>query len=72
MSKLVPEVEPAKPKKQTFAECPRCSQPVEGFQIDEKAVNDCLITLKPCGCTSHSTDGHYSQFVDVTKRSGSL
>jgi len=72
MSKLVPEVEPAKPKKQTFAECPRCSQPVDGFQIDENAVEDVLITLKPCGCTSHSSDGHYRQFVELVKGPGSL
>lgn len=72
MSKLVPEVEMPQPKKIAFAECPRCSQPVDGFHVDETAIDDVVITLKPCGCAAHSSDGHYSQFVEVTKRSGSL
>lgn len=72
MSKIGPDVTPPPPKKTKFAECPRCSKPVEGFHVDETAIDDVVITLKPCGCISHSSDGHYSQFVEVVKESGSL
>jgi len=72
MTKLVPEIEPPKPKKPTFAECPRCARPVDGFQIDETSIDDVVITLRPCGCISHSSDGHYRQFVELVKGPGSL
>ena len=72
MSKLVPDVEPAKPKKTNFAACPRCSQPVDGFQIDEQSIDDVLITLKPCGCMSHSADDHYREFVELVNGPGGL
>ncbi len=72
MTKIVPEVHPPEPKKMTFAECPLCSNPVSGFQIDAEATDDVVITLRPCGCKSHSCDDHYSQFVELVKVSGSL
>jgi hypothetical protein len=70
MTTIVPDVDQPGPKKTAFAECPRCSQRVEGFQIDEVAIDDAVITLRPCGCVSHSSDGHYKLFVDVVKGAG--
>ena len=45
---------------------------VDGFQIDEKSIVVVIITLRPCGCMSHSSDGHYRQFVELVKGPGSL
>ena len=72
MSRLVPNVEPPNRKKKTFAQCPRCSEPVDGFQIDVETTDDVVITLRPCGCGSHSSEGFYKQFVDVVRASGTL
>ncbi len=72
MTKIVPEVEPPKQHKAPMGECPRCSKPVTGFQIDAPALDDVTMTLKPCGCTAHSSDGHYKQFIDLVKGAGGL
>lgn len=72
MSRPTPNAEPPNPKKKTFAQCPRCSEAVDGFQIDVEATDDVVITLRPCGCGSHSSEGFYKQFVDVVRASGTL
>ena len=72
MSKPAPDVESLNPRKKTFATCPRCSESVGGFQIDVEATDDVVITLRPCGCGSHSSDGYYKQFVEVVRASGTL
>ena len=72
MSKPIPEAESPNQKKKTFANCPRCSESVGGFQIDVEAVDDVVITLRPCGCGSHSSDGFYKQFVEVVRASRTL
>ena len=72
MTKIVRDVQPPEPKKSTFSECPRCSNAVSGFQLDAEASDDVIITLRPCGCLSHSCDNHHSQFLQLVKVSGSL
>ena len=72
MTKLVPEIEPPKPKKPTFAECPRCARPLTASKSRKKSIDVVVITLRPCGCMSHSSDGHYRQFVGLVKGPGSL
>ncbi len=72
MTKLVPEVEPPEHSRPALGQCPHCSGTVEGFQIDAQSRADVVITLKPCGCGSHSSDGLYQQFSDLVKGSGSL
>lgn len=72
MSKLEPEVQTPQPKDATLGECPHCTERVVGFQIDAPSRDDVVVTLKPCGCASHSSDSFYSQFVDLVKGSGSL
>jgi hypothetical protein len=72
MTKLVPQVDPPEQSKAALGECPHCSGNVEGFQIDAHSRADVVITLNPCGCASHSSDGFYKQFADLVKGSGSL
>ena len=72
MSKPVPQAELPNRKKKTFAKCPRCSEPVDGFQIDVEAIDDIVVTLRPCGCGLHSSEGFYRQFIDVVRASGTL
>jgi hypothetical protein len=72
MTKIVPEVQPPDQKTATIGECPHCSKPVAGFQIDATSRDDVVITLRPCECASHSSDGFYLPFVDLVKESGSL
>lgn len=71
MSERAPDVDP-KPHKRSSAECPRCSQQVDGFQIDEAAIDDVTIRPRPCGCAAHSRDGHYQQFIELVKGPGGI
>jgi hypothetical protein len=57
-----------------MGECPHCTERVAGFQIGAPLCDDdeVVITVMPCGCASHSTDGDYKQFVELVKASESL
>jgi hypothetical protein len=72
MTKLVPDIEPPEKPKPVLEECPHCSGKVEGFQVDALSRNDVVITLQPCGCASHASDGHFKKFADLVKGSGIL
>jgi hypothetical protein len=72
MTNNAPEVQSREQTTGTLGDCPHCTERVVGFQIDATSRDDVVITLRPCGCASHSTDGYYRQFVDLVKGSGSL
>jgi hypothetical protein len=72
MTNNEPAVQPSQQTTASVGECPHCAEPVAGFQIDATSRDDVVITVRPCGCTAHSTDGYYRQFVDLVKGSGSL
>ncbi len=66
------EVQPTRKTTATLGECPHCGEHVVGFQMDATSRDDVVVTLKPCGCASHSSDGYYPRFIDLVKASGSL
>jgi hypothetical protein len=74
MPGTVPEVQSARQTTAALGECPHCTERVAGFQFDapSRDGDDIVITLKPCGCTSHSGDDHYNPLVDLVKASESL
>jgi len=72
MTKNVPEVQPTQQTMISIGQCPLCMERVVGFQIDAPSRDDVIITLRPCGCASHSNDGLYLAFADLVKDSGSL
>jgi hypothetical protein len=72
MTKIVPEVQRVKQTATSIGQCPLCMERVVGFQIDAASRDDVVITLRPCGCVSHSNDGLYLAFADLVKESGSL
>jgi len=74
MTSIELEVQPDQQTKATLGECPHCRERVAGFQIGapSRDDDDVVITLKPCGCTSYSSDGDYKPFVDLVKASDNL
>jgi hypothetical protein len=72
MTKIIQDVEPQEPAKPAFGECPHCSKRVDGFKVEANTRDDAVITLWPCGCTSHTNDGRFKQFADLVNRAGTL
>lgn len=64
MIQAVEDVEVAQESKTTIT-CPRCSQHVDGFQMDGCAMDNIIVILKHCGCASHSSEGNFRVFVDA-------
>jgi hypothetical protein len=47
--------------------CPRCSNPVDDFELDRMAAGGVVIILKPCGCSAHSNERGYYKFMEFVR-----
>ena len=46
---------------------PRCSKPVDDFEVDRAAADDVVIILKPCGWRPIRSERRYKKFMEIVK-----